>query len=53
MQAIFLGPNIPHAYLAGDCVEIMATSDNVVCVCARARACVRARVLVKGFFLSN
>ena len=24
------GPNEPHAYLAGDCVECMANSDNVV-----------------------
>jgi len=29
-QAMFLGPNEPHAYLAGDCVECMACSDNVV-----------------------
>lgn len=29
-QAIFLGPNEPHAYVSGDCVECMATSDNVV-----------------------
>lgn len=29
-QAVFLGPNVPHAYLRGDCVEVMATSDNVV-----------------------
>ncbi|XP_045496465.1 mannose-6-phosphate isomerase [Colias croceus] len=29
-QAIFLGPNLPHAYLSGDCVECMACSDNVV-----------------------
>ncbi|GAV03096.1 hypothetical protein RvY_13576 [Ramazzottius varieornatus] len=29
-EAIFLGPNNPHAYLSGDCVECMATSDNVV-----------------------
>nr|QIA50420.1 mannose-6-phosphate isomerase [Semibalanus balanoides] len=29
-QALFLGPNEPHAYLAGDCIEIMACSDNVV-----------------------
>eukprot|EP00041_Stephanoeca_diplocostata_P013159 m.227536 g.227536 ORF g.227536 m.227536 type:complete len:74 (+) comp19245_c0_seq2:977-1198(+) len=27
---MFLGPNEPHAYLFGDCVECMATSDNVV-----------------------
>eukprot|EP00040_Diaphanoeca_grandis_P008649 m.45965 g.45965 ORF g.45965 m.45965 type:complete len:417 (-) comp20108_c0_seq1:275-1525(-) len=29
-DAMFLGPNEPHAYLFGDCVECMATSDNVV-----------------------
>jgi len=29
-SSLFLGANEPHAYLAGDCVEIMATSDNVV-----------------------
>ena len=29
-QAMFLGPNVPHAYLSGDCVEVMANSDNVV-----------------------
>lgn len=29
-QAMFLGPNEPHAYLSGDCVECMACSDNVV-----------------------
>lgn len=29
-QAMFLGPNLPHAYLAGDCMECMACSDNVV-----------------------
>eukprot|EP00290_Baffinella_frigidus_P010530 CAMPEP_0180147098 /NCGR_PEP_ID=MMETSP0986-20121125/19015_1 /TAXON_ID=697907 /ORGANISM="non described non described, Strain CCMP2293" /LENGTH=429 /DNA_ID=CAMNT_0022092505 /DNA_START=49 /DNA_END=1338 /DNA_ORIENTATION=+ len=29
-EALFLGPNLPHAYLSGDCMEIMATSDNVV-----------------------
>jgi len=29
-ESMFLGPNIPHAYLAGDCVECMANSDNVV-----------------------
>ena len=28
--AMFLGPDEPHAYLAGDCVECMACSDNVV-----------------------
>ena len=22
--------NVPHAYISGDCVEIMATSDNVI-----------------------
>lgn len=29
-EALFLAPNEPHAYLLGDCVEIMASSDNVV-----------------------
>lgn len=29
-EAMFLGPNEPHAYLFGDCIECMATSDNVV-----------------------
>ncbi|KAJ1563661.1 Mannose-6-phosphate isomerase, partial [Cladochytrium tenue] len=29
-QAVFLAANEPHAYLSGDCVECMATSDNVV-----------------------
>merc|ERR550525_94848 len=29
-QSMFLGPNVPHAYLSGDCVECMANSDNVV-----------------------
>lgn len=29
-EALYLGPNEPHAYLAGDCVECMACSDNVV-----------------------
>jgi len=29
-EAIFLAQNEPHAYLHGDCVECMATSDNVV-----------------------
>lgn len=29
-EALFLGPNLPHAYLAGDCMECMACSDNVV-----------------------
>lgn len=29
-RAIFIGPNIPHAYLDGDLVECMACSDNVV-----------------------
>jgi mannose-6-phosphate isomerase len=27
---MFLGPNLPHAYLSGDCIECMACSDNVV-----------------------
>jgi mannose-6-phosphate isomerase len=29
-EAIFIGPNIPHAYLDGDLVECMACSDNVI-----------------------
>ncbi|XP_009591548.1 mannose-6-phosphate isomerase 1-like [Nicotiana tomentosiformis] len=29
-EALYLGANEPHAYIYGDCVEIMATSDNVV-----------------------
>ncbi|KAJ2653191.1 Mannose-6-phosphate isomerase [Coemansia sp. RSA 1250] len=29
-QAFYMGPNDPHAYIYGDCVECMATSDNVV-----------------------
>ena len=29
-EALFMAPNEPHAYLIGDCVEIMAASDNVV-----------------------
>ena len=29
-QAIYLEANEPHAYLSGNCVEVMATSDNVV-----------------------
>lgn len=29
-DAIFLPANEPHAYLAGDCIECMACSDNVV-----------------------
>ncbi|CAN0926014.1 Mannose-6-phosphate isomerase 2, partial [Linum grandiflorum] len=29
-QALYLGENEPHAYISGDCIEVMATSDNVV-----------------------
>mmetsp|Transcript_31017 Transcript_31017/g.77707 ORF Transcript_31017/g.77707 Transcript_31017/m.77707 type:complete len:468 (-) Transcript_31017:374-1777(-) len=29
-HAIYLGPNEPHAYLSGELMEVMATSDNVV-----------------------
>ncbi|KAJ3340323.1 Mannose-6-phosphate isomerase [Gonapodya sp. JEL0774] len=29
-EALFLGANEPHAYLSGDCIECMASSDNVV-----------------------
>lgn len=30
MEAFYMGPNEPHAYLKGECLECMATSDNVV-----------------------
>ncbi|RDD47718.1 Mannose-6-phosphate isomerase [Trichoplax sp. H2] len=29
-QCLFLAAGVPHAYLAGDCMECMACSDNVV-----------------------
>ena len=29
-EAVFIGPNVAHAYLEGDLVECMANSDNVV-----------------------
>jgi len=29
-EALYLGANMPHAYLFGDCIECMACSDNVV-----------------------
>ncbi|GAB4832320.1 hypothetical protein Ancab_006334 [Ancistrocladus abbreviatus] len=29
-QALCLGANEPHAYVSGNCIECMATSDNVV-----------------------
>jgi len=29
-EALYLGANEPHAYISGDCAEVMATSDNVV-----------------------
>ncbi|KAI6217480.1 Mannose-6-phosphate isomerase [Aphelenchoides fujianensis] len=29
-ESTFLGPNEPHAYLLGDCVECMACSDNTI-----------------------
>ena len=29
-EALYLDANEPHAYLYGECVECMATSDNVV-----------------------
>nr|CAG4645583.1 EOG090X07LH [Lynceus sp. MCZ IZ 141354] len=29
-EVMFLGPNIPHAYIFGECLECMACSDNVV-----------------------
>ena len=29
-QAIYLAANVPHAYISGELVECMATSDNVI-----------------------
>eukprot|EP00924_Labyrinthula_sp_SR-Ha-C_P009882 snap_masked-scaffold_21-processed-gene-2.15-mRNA-1 protein AED:0.16 eAED:0.20 QI:0/0/0/1/1/1/3/0/424 len=29
-QAIFLKANVPHAYISGDIIEVMARSDNVI-----------------------
>lgn len=29
-EALYIGANEPHAYLSGECVECMATSDNVI-----------------------
>lgn len=29
-EALYLAANEPHAYIQGECVECMATSDNVV-----------------------
>uniref|UniRef100_A0A0K0D6B3 mannose-6-phosphate isomerase n=1 Tax=Angiostrongylus cantonensis TaxID=6313 RepID=A0A0K0D6B3_ANGCA len=29
-EATFLGPNEPHAYLSGDCIECMSCSDNTI-----------------------
>ncbi|PHU27201.1 Mannose-6-phosphate isomerase 2 [Capsicum chinense] len=29
-EALYLGANEPHAYVYGECIECMATSDNVV-----------------------
>jgi len=29
-ESVFLAPNVPHAYLSGQCVEVMACSDNVI-----------------------
>ncbi|KAG1334769.1 mannose-6-phosphate isomerase 2 [Cocos nucifera] len=29
-EALYIGANEPHAYISGDCIECMATSDNVV-----------------------
>ncbi|KAJ8567467.1 hypothetical protein K7X08_019675 [Anisodus acutangulus] len=29
-EALYLGANEPHAYMYGECIECMATSDNVV-----------------------
>uniref|UniRef100_A0A915E0B2 mannose-6-phosphate isomerase n=1 Tax=Ditylenchus dipsaci TaxID=166011 RepID=A0A915E0B2_9BILA len=29
-ESVFVGPNEPHAYLFGDCIECMACSDNTI-----------------------
>ncbi|XP_044506078.1 mannose-6-phosphate isomerase 1-like isoform X2 [Mangifera indica] len=29
-EALYLGANEPHAYISGECVECMASSDNVI-----------------------
>lgn len=29
-ESLFLGPNEPHAYIYGDCIECMSCSDNVI-----------------------
>jgi mannose-6-phosphate isomerase len=29
-DAIFIPPNMPHAYIEGNCIECMANSDNVI-----------------------
>ena len=29
-EALFIGPDFPHSYLSGDCLEVMANSDNVI-----------------------
>ncbi|CAN1122579.1 Mannose-6-phosphate isomerase 2 [Linum perenne] len=29
-EALYLGANEPHAYISGECVEVMVTSDNVI-----------------------
>lgn len=29
-EATFLGPNEPHAYISGNCIECMALSDNTI-----------------------
>ncbi|VDK42777.1 unnamed protein product [Anisakis simplex] len=29
-ESVYLGPNQPHAYLFGDCIECMACSDNTI-----------------------
>ncbi len=30
VQAVYLAANVPHAYVSGELVECMATSDNVI-----------------------
>ena len=29
-ESFFIGPNVPHSYIYGNCLELMACSDNVI-----------------------
>ena len=32
-EVAYLGPNLPHAYISGECIEAMSCSDNVYTAC--------------------